>query len=475
MLTMRIELANFLRNSVRSRALNSCLAVLVMLIASPVHSWAQTANSAKEDQVSALLAEIESENRTRSVYDVNSRRKIAEVPFGSSFNVVKNLGRWRIVEFSQRTVPGWVSDDYVALNGGRARIEANNLNMRVRPSLDSSVMLQLNRGYISEVIGRRNGFVRILAPSRYRAAIFSGSDEQARQSRVSRSGAPIKSDSAQSSGEPQQAEPLKPKLAADIESVSRSDPKSAAGETTSAERLHVISPGDAISLLVFGERDLSANNVRVPQSGRVSFPLIGPVVVAGRTIPQVEQSVAELLAQGYVRNPRLSVTMFSYRPIFIRGAIQQTGSFPFSEGLTIGTAIALAGGTKKSAKRNGVSILREGSVIQSDIAIDSQIEVQSGDVISIEEEVGVQEGDATYIYLHGEVVSPGEYQFRRGLTVEKAVVLAGGFTLRGSRKKISVTRYADVDEDQEPEKLKKVKLYTPIKPGDIINVGATWF
>jgi len=475
MLTMRFELANFLRNGARSRALYCYLAILVMLIASPVHSLAQTANSANEEQVSALLAEIESENRTRSVYEVNSRRKIAEVPFSSTFKVVKNLGRWRIVEFSQRTVPGWVSDDYVALNGGRARIEANNLNMRLRPSLDSSVMLQLDRGYISDVIGRRNGFVRIFAPGNYRAAIFSGSDEQARQNRVSRSDASIKSSSAHLRDEPQQPEQRRPKLATEVESVSRSDLRSTSETTTSPERLHVISPGDAISLLVFGERDLSASNVRVPQSGRVSFPLIGPVVVAGRTIPQVEQSVAELLAQGYVRNPRLSVTIFSYRPIFIRGAIQQTGSFPFSEGLTIGTAIALAGGTKKSAKRNGVSILREGSVVQSGLAADSQIEVQSGDVISIEREEGVQEGDATYIYLHGEVVSPGEYQFRRGLTVEKAIVLAGGFTLRGSRRKISVTRYADVDEDQEPEKLKKVKLYTPIKPGDIINVGATWF
>jgi polysaccharide export outer membrane protein len=167
--------------------------------------------------------------------------------------------------------------------------------------------------------------------------------------------------------------------------------------------------------------------------------------------------------------------MFSYRPIFIRGAVRQTGSFPFTEGLTVGKAIALAGGTKNSAKPNGVSILREGEVIEQALSIDSQAEVQSGDVISIEEEFGVQEDDASYVYLHGEVASPGEYKFRRGLTVEKAIVLAGGFTLRGARNKISVTRYADIDDDQEPDKLKKVKLYMPIKPGDIINVGATWF
>ena len=77
--------------------------------------------------------------------------------------------------------------------------------------------------------------------------------------------------------------------------------------------------------------------------------------------------------------------------------------------------------------------------------------------------------------MHGEVASPGEYKFRKGLTVEKAVVLAGGFTLRASRKKISITRYLDKDEAEEPDKFKRVKLYTPIQPGDVIDVGASWF
>ena len=57
----------------------------------------------------------------------------------------------------------------------------------------------------------------------------------------------------------------------------------------------------------------------------------------------------------------------------------------------------------------------------------------------------------------------------------EAIVLAGGFTIRSSKKKISVTRYADITADQEPEKLVKVRLFTLIKPGDIISVGASWF
>lgn len=258
-------------------------------------------------------------------------------------------------------------------------------------------------------------------------------------------------------------------------SNSSSSQGEAEGSLTKTAEQHLIAPGDAISLTVFGEPDLSAENVRVPQVGRVSFPLIGSVEVVGKTTSQVEQSVAELLSQGYVRNPRLSVTIFSYRPIFIRGAVANTGAFPFTEGLTIAKAIALAGGSKNSAKRQGVSILRDGNVIRQGVSINSQMQIASGDVISVDEEIGVGEDLQLYIYIHGEVIQPGEYVYRRGLTVEKAIVLASGFNLRASKKKITITRYAGVEENQPPTKLKRVKLYTLIEPGDVIDVGASWF
>jgi len=228
-------------------------------------------------------------------------------------------------------------------------------------------------------------------------------------------------------------------------------------------------------LQVFGEPDLSIENLRVPESGRVSLPLIGSVAVGGQTTKQVEDEIRGILASGYVNNPRLSVSIFSYRPIFIRGAVDSTGAFPFSEGLSIAKVIALAGGGKKSAKQNGVSILRDGVIVKEGLSLDSQYIVASGDVITVGEEIGVSEDESLFIYLHGEVVNPGEYRYRRGLTVEKAIVLAGGFTLRASRKKVKITRYIDVEDNAEPVKLKNVELYTTVMPGDIISVKASLF
>jgi len=393
--------------------------------------------------------------------------------------VVGESEGWHYIKFNRPSVLGWVSADFVSIEGQIAEVTANSLNMRQGPSLQSSVFLGLSKGYKSRIYQQRSGFVEVLAPQSYSVAIL------AENNHVSVDGLKVVST---------------PTVDADISANNVSNDADSESNTTSTqsnsfatvstsvdnealdssidnslERLHIIAPGDAISLLVFGEEDLSIENVRVPQSGKVSLPLIGSVSVAGRTIPQLEEVIGDLLLEGYVKNPRLSVTMFSYRPIFIRGAVQETGSFPFSEGLSIGKAIALAGGSKKSAKKSGVSVLREGKVVYQDLSIDSSVEISSGDVITVDEELGVQDDDATYIYLHGEVASPGEYEFRRGLTVEKAIVLAGGFTLRSSRRKISITRYLGKEDGEEPERLKKVKLHTAIQPGDVINVGATWF
>ncbi len=454
-------------------------ALMATLLCLSFAADSQQVRNVPDSEVSSLLNEIQSANRTRAIYTARNRRKVADISFDSEFDLVKRSGKWSTIRFKQRAVPAWVSADYVVVSGQFATVRANQLNMRIDASISSPVLTRLTNGYRSRVLARKNGFVRIMAPAGLQFAIFAGSEEQAEASlanAATRSAVlPIISEGSREQSPQftgiQQSQTTAP--------ANNSDQKQTLESSTPSqslqERLHVIAPGDAISLLVFGESDLSVENLRVPQSGAVSLPLIGATSVAGRTTAEVEKDVIERLSQGYVRNPRLSVTMFSYRPVFIRGAIEETGSYPFSEGLTIGKAIALAGGSKKSAKPNGVSILRDGNIVSEGLSVDSFLEVKSGDVITIAEEKSFDEDGSTYIYLHGEVASPGEYKFRSGLTVEKAIVLAGGFTIRGSRKKISVTRYDGKDVNEEPEKVKKVKLYTEIKPGDVINVGATWF
>ena len=404
------------------------------------------------------------------VYSVTDRAFIAELPSSTQFREVRSQGDWSIIRFDQPAVPVWVSEDYVTMNQGVATVTADRLNARIRPEVGALVIKTIPQGFQSEVLDAQAGFVSIFAPADW---LFATSDsgswrlnatERQIQSRPERRPA-----ASQPAGDQRSEHPVEPGPAAQIQ-VPASSKRAIVNETA---RLHRISPGATISLQVFGEPDLSQANVRVPESGAVSFPLIGSTQVAGKTTSEIESEVRQVLAGGYINNPQLSVTIESYRPIFIRGAVQSTGAFPYTEGLTVAKAIALAGGSKNSAKLDGISILRDGNLVQTQLSLDSQYQIASGDIITVEEEFGVGEEAGFYIYLHGEVQKPGEYLYRRGLTVEKAIVLAGGFTLRASKKRISVAR--TIDGEEAPQRLRKVKLHLPVEPGDIIDVGARWF
>jgi len=74
------------------------------------------------------------------------------------------------------------------------------------------------------------------------------------------------------------------------------------------------------------------------------------------------------------------------------------------------------------------------------------------------------------VYLNGEVQRPGGYPYQPGLTVEKAVVLAGGFTERASRNKIDVKRSGD--PTAEPRRIRMTDL---VNPGDVITVHQSFF
>lgn len=73
-------------------------------------------------------------------------------------------------------------------------------------------------------------------------------------------------------------------------------------------------------------------------------------------------------------------------------------------------------------------------------------------------------------YVRGEVKSPGGFPYRPGLTVEKAITVAGGFTERASRKKIFVT-----SDMGGKDSLVKVDYDTPVRPGDVILVEESFF
>jgi polysaccharide biosynthesis/export protein VpsN len=73
-------------------------------------------------------------------------------------------------------------------------------------------------------------------------------------------------------------------------------------------------------------------------------------------------------------------------------------------------------------------------------------------------------------FVNGSVEKPGGYPFSPGLTVRKAISIAGGFRERASREKIHIIR--DDDPRQVP---KRVDMNTAILPGDILTIEDSFF
>lgn len=73
-------------------------------------------------------------------------------------------------------------------------------------------------------------------------------------------------------------------------------------------------------------------------------------------------------------------------------------------------------------------------------------------------------------YINGEVDKPGGYPYQPGLTLQKAVALAGGFTERASKSKVYVIH--DGEEGKPPQKL---SLGSLVRPGDVVTVEESFF
>jgi polysaccharide biosynthesis/export protein len=148
---------------------------------------------------------------------------------------------------------------------------------------------------------------------------------------------------------------------------------------------YTLASGDRLRIIIFGQDTLS-NIYAVDGSGRISMPLIGPVPVAGYSTVQVEHAIAEKLRAGYIREPKVTVEVDVYRPFFVLGEVTTSGQFPYVNGMTVQTAVAIAGGYTPRAAKDYAELTRVdryGRLITAAVPI--TYPVRPGDTILIKE------------------------------------------------------------------------------------------
>jgi len=104
-----------------------------------------------------------------------------------------------------------------------------------------------------------------------------------------------------------------------------------------------IGAGDKISVVVFGQPDLSGE-ATVDQSGNVRLPIVGDILAVNLTLSELEKSIGHYLEQGYVRRPVVSAKIAEFRPIYVVGMVRTPGLYPYQQGQSVLAAIARAGG-----------------------------------------------------------------------------------------------------------------------------------
>ncbi|HIV77228.1 MAG TPA: polysaccharide export protein [Candidatus Sphingomonas excrementigallinarum] len=141
---------------------------------------------------------------------------------------------------------------------------------------------------------------------------------------------------------------------------------------------------DKVRIIVFNEDTLSGE-FTVSDSGVLSLPLIGDVKAIGRTPREVIKDIETKLADGYLRQPRVSMDVLTYRPFYILGEVSKPGEYPYSNGLSALNAVARAEGFTYRANKKKIFIKRFGETAEREYKLDSGVTIYPGDTVRVGE------------------------------------------------------------------------------------------
>ncbi len=159
-----------------------------------------------------------------------------------------------------------------------------------------------------------------------------------------------------------------------------------------------IRPGDLVEVKVFREEDLSGK-MRVSSEGDISLPLIGLVRVGGISPEAASQAVRSKLADGYLVEPNVLITVSEYsKQLYtVLGQVQKPGTYemPTTGKVSLLQAIGMAGGYTRIANPSKVVIKRSIRGVDKVFEINAKrltkesggttLLLQAGDVVTVAE------------------------------------------------------------------------------------------
>jgi polysaccharide export outer membrane protein len=144
-----------------------------------------------------------------------------------------------------------------------------------------------------------------------------------------------------------------------------------------------LGPGDEVRVITVGEEQLSGD-FHVSDAGNIALPMLGPVKAAGLTTTQLSDEIAnEAKTHSILNDPSISVEVTNYRPIFVLGEVNKPGQYPYQPGMTVLTAVTVAGGFTYRAVQDYGSVVRSNGKTSVEGKVKRSSVLQPGDVLTI--------------------------------------------------------------------------------------------
>jgi polysaccharide export outer membrane protein len=130
-------------------------------------------------------------------------------------------------------------------------------------------------------------------------------------------------------------------------------------QSQKADDSYIIGPGDVLDISQWRD-DALARQVVVLADGRISFPLVGEIMAAGKTVAQLKKDIADRLVD-YVPDAVISIEVKQSNSmvIYVTGRVNSPNRFPVNTNVTVLQAISTAGGLNPFAKRNKIKVFRQ--------------------------------------------------------------------------------------------------------------------
>ncbi len=258
---------------------------------------------------------------------------------------------------------------------------------------------------------------------------------------------PISPASAQDVRDSATAAPL-PAASATPAAPPNASPAPPDGAATAAPQNNILHCDDLIRVTVFQEEDLTTET-RITKAGSITFPLIGTIEVAGKTIAQTQEDIRSRLDKDYIVNPHVTVAVIEYSKLWVTvlGQVQKPGNveMPNSGGLDLLGAIALSGGYTPDADVEHIAVRRIVNGAEQMLAVNATelardptakpFMMQAGDAIT----VPYIKKWATVL---GEVQKPGRIDLppEGNTDLLGAIALASGYTADADPTHVDIRR-----------------------------------